>query len=174
VYIVHCAREVVQFGTGFARFWQLDLQPIQNMIGCQSALPRSAQAPSTHSAQALELYRRSPGTRIEARHKGKSTTALRLRGSATETRGSTRSWRQTGFIDTVNVVVAGVGVDAALRKQQSVQLALRICRRSGSEFMMNDGLVVFPYDSDSEFLGIDLAGNAQEEQKGNVQICRPI
>ena len=77
----------------------------------------------------------------------------------------------------MNVVVAGVagvGADAALRKRRRVQLALRICRRSGSEFMMNDGLVVLPYDSDSKFLGIDLAGNAQEEKMGNVRICRPI
>lgn len=126
----------------------------------------------------MELYRPSSGTRIEARHEGKSTTPIRLRGSATETRGSTRSWRQTGFIDAVNVVVGGVGgvgaesADAALRKRRRVQLALRIRRRSGSEFKMNDGLVA--YDSDSKFLGIDLAGNAQERKKGNVRLCRPI
>ena len=80
----------------------------------------------------------------------------------------------------MNVVVGGVGgvgaesADAALRKRRRVQLALRIRRRSGSEFKMNDGLVALAYDSDSKFLGIDLAGNAQERKKGNVRLCRPI
>jgi hypothetical protein len=81
VYTIHRACEVIQLGAGFTRFLQLALQPTQNMIEWQFALPKSVHAPSTHSAQALGLHRRSPGTRIRARHTGKgSTTAIKLRG----------------------------------------------------------------------------------------------
>jgi hypothetical protein len=82
--IVHRAGEVMKLRTRLATLLQLALQPTQDMIKCQPALPRGTDVPTVypaHPSKTLGLHSWSP-TGCPLRSERETPGSIRLRGSA--------------------------------------------------------------------------------------------
>jgi hypothetical protein len=165
VYIIRRPREIMQRGPCLSTLLQLPLQPTQNMIKDQTALPGGSNARTPHPSRLTQtlrlygLYPHAPTTTLRERPERERSAPVRLRKTAHALR-----WRGRRRADRL------VGPPMLLGVQLLLSLLLRLlwvlfsvggyegilfgeaADDTGGDFEVGGRLVVFSGNIESEFL----------------------
>lgn len=166
MYIIHRPREIIQRGHHLSTLLQLPLQPIQNMIKDQTALPEGSNARTPHPSRLTQILRlhglslHATTTTLRERHERERSAPVHLRRTAhaLRWRGRRRANRLVGPPMLLGVqlllsllllmllwVLCSVGGYEGILFGEAAD-------DTGGDFEVGGRLVVFSGNIDSEFL----------------------